>query len=162
MITTNSWLLTRPIAHRGLHNEEYPENSLGAFQRCIDKNYPIELDVRLLNDNTLVVFHDDTLARMTGIDGYVSQINKEDLKNCKLNKTNFVIPTFREVLDLVDGKVPILIELKTANSSFGPLEKILTDTLTDYTGEYAVQSFNPFSVGWFTEHYPDIIRGQMS
>ena len=162
MITTNSWLLTRPIAHRGLHNEEYPENSLGAFQRCIDKNYPIELDVRLLNDNTLVVFHDDTLARMTGLDGYVSQINKEDLKNCKLNKTNFVIPTFREVLDLVDGKVPILIELKTANSSVGPLEKILTDTLTDYTGEYAVQSFNPFSVGWFTEHYPDIIRGQLS
>ena len=112
----NSWLVSMPIAHRGLHNNDtIPENSLKAFQKCIDKNIPIELDVRVTKDKQIVVFHDDKLSRMTEIDGYVNNIDYADLLSARLLKTNEKIPLFSEVLELVNGKVPILIEVKNIN-----------------------------------------------
>lgn len=156
-----SWLVERFIAHRGLHDENNPENSLGAFQNAIDNDHPIELDVHLISDGTVVVFHDSTLSRLTGKDGYLKNLTKEDLKNYNLMGTEFTIPTLQEVLELVDGKVPLLIEIKNLDK-VGDLESATYKLLKDYKGEYAVQSFNPFSMQWFYNNAPEVLRGQLS
>lgn len=156
-----TWLVETPIAHRGLHDKNLPENSLGAFSHAIEKGYAIELDVQLLADDTVVVFHDESLARMTGNDGYIKYLSKGDLKALTLKGTKESIPTLQEVLKLVDGKVPLLIEVKN-KYKVGKLEQALIDILKDYKGEFAVQSFNPFSLGYFRQHAPNIIRGQLS
>ena len=156
-----SWLVERFIAHRGLHDEHNPENSLGAFQNAIDNDHPIELDVHLISDGTVVVFHDSTLSRLTGKDGYLKNLTKNDLKNYNLMGTEYTIPTLQEVLELVDGKVPLLIEIKNLDK-VGELESATYKLLKDYKGEYAVQSFNPFSMQWFYNNAPDVLRGQLS
>ena len=157
----NSWLVSMPIAHRGLHNNDtIPENSLKAFQKCIDKNIPIELDVRVTKDQQIVVFHDDKLSRMTEIDGYVNNIDYADLLSARLLKTNEKIPLFSEVLELVNGKVPILIEVKNINGV--NYEKELWEILKNYKGEYAIQSFSPFILEWFKLNAPQVKRGQLS
>lgn len=156
-----TWLVETPIAHRGLHDKNAPENSLLAFSKAIEKGYAIELDVQLLADNTVVVFHDESLARMTGNDGYLKYLGKDDLKALSLKGTKEKIPTLQEVLALVDGKVPLLIEIKNKHK-VGNLEQQTIDLLKDYQGEYAVQSFNPYSLGYFKAHAPNILRGQLS
>lgn len=156
-----SWLTTRAIAHRGLHNDSCPENGMSAFQNAIDANYPIELDVKSLDDGTAVVFHDNNLSRMTGTDGYIGNLKLEDLAPLKLLKSQDGIPTFAQVLSLVDGKVPLLIEIKNDNK-VGTLEKSVLELLKTYKGEYAVQSFNPYSMEFFKLNAPHIWRGQLS
>ena len=156
-----SWLVERCIAHRGLHNSENPENSLGAFSNAIKQGYPIELDVHMISDGTIVVFHDESLSRVTGKDGYLKNLTKEDLKDYHLFNTDYVIPTFDEVLQLVNGQVPILIEIKN-KGKVGDLESVLLKTLQDYKGDYAIQSFNPFVLEWFKNNAPEIIRGQLA
>ncbi len=157
----NSWLVETPIAHRGLHDKTAPENSMAAFQKAVEEGYAIELDVHLLADNTVAVFHDDSLARMTGNDGYIKYLNKEDLKMLHLNGSKETIPTLEEVLKLVNGRVPILIEIKNQNK-VGKLEQAVIDLMKTYKGKFAIQSFNPYSVGYFKKHAPDIVRGQLS
>lgn len=156
-----TWLVETPIAHRGYHDKTAPENSLAAFEKAIEKGYGIELDVQLLADETVAVFHDDSLARMTGNDGYLKYLNKGDLKALTLKGTKETIPTLEEVLALVDGKVPLLIEIKN-KYKVGKLEQKVIDMLKNYSGEYAVQSFNPFSVSYFKKHAPQILRGQLA
>ena len=156
-----SWLVETPIAHRGLHDKVSPENSLSAFSKAIEKGYAIELDVQLLSDDTVVVFHDDSLSRMTGNDGYIKFLNKEDLKVLKLAGSKEHIPTFEEVLKLVDGKAPLLIEIKN-QFKVGKLEQKVIDMLKNYKGEFAIQSFNPFSLQYFKNHAPNFLRGQLS
>ncbi|HIT62490.1 MAG TPA: glycerophosphodiester phosphodiesterase, partial [Candidatus Caccovivens faecavium] len=140
-----SWLVETPIAHRGLHDKVSPENSLSAFEKAVENGYAIELDVQLLADDTVVVFHDESLSRMTGNDGYIKFLNKEDLKVLKLGNSKEHIPTFEEVLKLVNGRTPLLIEIKN-QFKVGKLEQKVIALLKDYKGEYAVQSFNPFSL----------------
>lgn len=161
MDINNSWIVKTPIAHRGLHDINSPENSIAAFENAIKNGYAIELDVRLTDDNEIVVFHDDTLKRMTDTDGYVSNINSSNLNNYFLNKTDETIPTFKQVLDFVAGQVPILIEIKNTSKA-GVLEHKLLDMLIEYSGEIAVQSFNPYSLEYFYVNAPDILRGQLS
>lgn len=156
-----SWLVETPIAHRGLHDKVSPENSLSAFSKAIEKGYAIELDVQLLSDDTVVVFHDDSLSRMTGNDGYIKFLNKEDLKVLKLAGSKEHIPTFEEVLKLVDGKAPLLIEIKN-QFKVGKLEQKVIDMLKNYKGEFAIQSFNPFSLQYIKNHAPNFLRGQLS
>ena len=109
----NSWLVNKYVAHRGLHDKESPENSLGAFRKAVEKDYVIELDVHPLADGTPVVFHDELLNRMTGKDGYISQIkDEESLKDYTLLNSDEKIPTLKEVLELVDGKTQIIVEIK--------------------------------------------------
>ena len=154
-----SWLVEKFIAHRGFYDESAPENSLLAFQRAIENGYAIELDVHVISDGTVVVFHDHELGRMTGHDGYVKNLKAEDLGNYNLGKTEQTIPTLRQVLDLVNGKTPILIEIKSENTKVGADEAKIYDVLKDYTGEFAIQSFNPFSIEWFKNNAPEIVRG---
>ncbi len=161
METNTSWVLQKPIAHRGLHNFEFPENSVPAFENAIKHGFAIELDVRLTEDHTIVVFHDEKLSRMTDRDGYVSTLNSASLADIKLNKTEYGIPTFEKVLETVNGKVPILIEIKKAVQAFALEEKLL-DMVKGYNGEYAVQSFSPYSMQFFYKNAPQILRGQLA
>ncbi len=157
-----SWLCTRPIAHRGLHGAGIPENSLSAFEKAIQHGYPIELDVRTIDDGTVVVFHDDSLARMTNRDGYVCNLTQSDLEEIRLNNSDEKIPTFKEVLEFVNGRTPLLIEIKNTEAKIGELEKSTLELLSTYNGDYAIQSFNPFSVEYFKKNAPQIVRGQLS
>ncbi|MBD5131683.1 MAG: glycerophosphodiester phosphodiesterase [Clostridiales bacterium] len=161
METKTSWVLSNPIAHRGLHTFELPENSLPAFENSVKHGFAIELDVRIIDDRTVVVFHDEKLSRMAGKDGYVSSLKAADLNEIKLAKTEFGIPTFEKVLETVNGKVPILIEIKKAEQSFA-LEERLIDMLKSYNGDYAVESFDPTSLEYFHNNVPQIMRGQLS
>ncbi len=158
-----TFLLNNIIAHRGYHKKELgiPENSIPAFIRAIENNYIIELDVHVLKDNNIIVFHDDNLKRMTGIDKNIKELTYDELKNVKLYNTNYTIPLLSEVLSIVDGKVPILIELKYDVRNHR-LEDNLMKILKEYNGEYAVQSFDPFILSYFKRKYPNIIRGQLS
>ena len=151
------------IAHRGYHDilKGIPENSLPAFQKAIDCNYAIELDVHILKDNTVVVFHDDNVKRMTGIDKPLKDFTYPELVKLHLNDTKEVIPTLEQVLQLVDGKVPLLIEFKTDYNLKGLIKESMK-FLKDYKGKYAVQSFHPKCVNFFKKHYPNIPRGQLS
>ncbi len=156
-----SWLCNKYIAHRGLHDDKNPENSLGAFENAINAGFPIELDVRLISDGSIIVFHDENLSKMCGKDKYASQLTKEDLASCKLKGTEYTIPTFEEVLKFVDGRTPLLIELKQLDK-IGELESKVLKALDGYKGEIAVQSFNPYSLEWFKNNAPQIWRGQLS
>ena len=156
-----TWLVETPIAHKGLHDKNIPENSLGAFSKAIEKGYAIELDVQLLADNTVVVFHDESLARMTENDGYIKYLSKSDLKALSLKGTKETIPTLEEVLKLVDGQVPLLIEIKN-KYKVGKLEQAVIDLMKNYKGDFAVQSFNPYSLQYFRQHAPNMLRGQLS
>ena len=151
------------IAHRGLHNkkEGIPENSLPAFQRAADAGVAIELDVHLTKDGEIVVFHDDNLKRMTGLDRIVEDCTCQELIALKLGKTEYGIPVLSRVLRLVSGRVPLLIELKD-NTFSGCLEEALVAALSDYRGTYMLQSFNPYVLYWLKKHAPRVKRGQLS
>ena len=156
-----TWIATKPIAHRGLHSENAPENSLAAFSSAIENGYAIELDVRMLSDGTVVVFHDETLGRMTGRDGYLANLTIDDIKDLKLEKSKEKIPTLKDALSLIDGKTPVLIEIKNMGK-VGEIEKATLKALEGYKGEYAIESFNPFSLEWFKIYAPQVKRGQIA
>ncbi len=153
-------LLRRPFAHRGVHNE-YPENSMPAFEKAVELNLGIELDIHLTCDNQIVVFHDDNLRRMTGVNDLVKLSTYEQLKQYKLNDTQYTIPLLSEVLALVKGKVPILIEIKT-NNNMKKLVPKLKELLDNYKGKTFIQSFNPFVLRRCYKQMPNILRGQLS
>lgn len=153
----------RNIAHRGLHtrNKAVPENSLAAFAAAADAGYGIELDIQLSRDGEVVVFHDDTLARVCGVNGRVDAFTLAELRAMCLCGTDQHIPLFSEVLQLVDGRVPLIVELK-----MGPHNKELCEKglalLRAYKGTYCIESFHPMIVAWFRKNAPDIYRGQLS
>lgn len=157
----DTWIVQQYIAHRGLCEHKFPENTLGSFQSAIDLGYAIEFDVQQIADGTVVVFHDSTLKRLTGKDGYLKNLKKEDLKNCYIANSQYSIPTLEEVLKFINGRTPILIELKNYGK-VGSLEKAVWEHLKSYKGEYAIQSFNPYSLSWFKKNAPSVIRGQIS
>lgn len=156
-----SWLVEKYVAHRGLHDEESPENSLSAFEKAIQKGYVIELDVQQIADGTVVVFHDSSLSRLTGQDGYLKNLIQEDLSACYLGGTKETIPTLQQALDLIDGRTPIIIEIKNT-LKVGSLESATLEILKNYKGQFAIMSFNPYVLSWFKENAPEILRGQLS
>lgn len=150
-------------AHRGLFDNESdaPENSLTAFGKAVDAGYGIEMDVQLTKDDKLVVFHDATLKRMCGIEGNVWDYTLEELQQFRLAKSKERIPTFEEVLNLVAGRVPLIVEYKLDR----PLTKICelaNELLNRYQGDYCIESFHPFALMWYKKHRPDVLRGQLS
>lgn len=155
-----NFLKSNLIAHRGYHNKEIgiPENSMLAFIEAINNNYVIELDVHILKDGNVVVFHDNNLKRMTGINKLIKNTTYNEIKDIKLDNTDQTIPLLSDVLKLVDGKVPLLIELKYDNK-VGMLEDKLINIMKDYKGLYAFQSFSPFSLIYLKKHYPNVPRG---
>ena len=151
------------IAHRGMHdiNKGIPENSLKAFDKAVKHNYLIELDLHILKDGKVVVFHDDNLFRMTGINKNIKDCVYDEIKNLKLQNTDYSIPLFSDVISLINGRVPLVIELKY-DVRAGLLEKEAMNLLKDYKGAYVIKSFSPFSIFWLKRHYPNAIRGFLS
>ncbi|MBQ7880821.1 MAG: glycerophosphodiester phosphodiesterase [Clostridia bacterium] len=153
-------LLRRPFAHRGVHNE-YPENSLPAFEKAVELNLGIELDIHITTDGKLVVFHDDNLRRMVGVNEYIKLLTYEQVKGYTMGDTEYHIPLLTDVLQLVKGKVPILIEIKT-NNDMKRLVPALKQVLENYKGKVFIQSFNPFVLRRCYKAMPNILRGQLS
>jgi len=153
-------LLRRPFAHRGVH-KTYPENSMPAFESAIENRLGIELDIHLSKDGQIVVFHDDNLRRMTGADEYIKLLTYDQIKQYKLNNTEHTIPLLKDVLNLVKGKVSILIEIKT-NNDMKKLIPALKRALDEYNGVVFIQSFNPFVLRRCYKAMPNILRGQLS
>ena len=150
------------IAHRGLFDrEKIPENSMLAFDKALEKGYSIEIDVNMTQDGYIVVFHDNSLKRMTGIKNDITTMTLSEIKKLKLLGTENKIPTFEDVLLQVSGKVPILIEVKP-NSKYKELMKKLINLLEKYNGKYSIQSFDPRIVYWLKKNTPHISRGQIS
>ncbi|MDR2047757.1 MAG: hypothetical protein LBP79_07760 [Clostridiales bacterium] len=155
------WLFERRIAHRGLHNETYPENSLPAFQNAVEHGFNIETDLYILKDGQIALFHDSDTARMCGIKSRITDLTAADLKNYKLRGTEYTIPLLTDLLALADGKTGLLLEFKSLPFA-GRLERAANEILKDYKGDYAIQSFNPISVLWYKRYAPNIFRGQLA
>lgn len=153
-------MLLSDYAHRGLWGEGCPENSMSAFVRALNKGVGIELDVQLSADKRVVVFHDADLLRMCGVERKVSSMTYSELKKLKLLRTEETIPTLSEVLKLVDGKVPILIELKGKERDIELCRRV-TALLDKYSGAFAVKSFDPIKIRWFRKLRPRYARGQI-
>lgn len=151
------------IAHRGIHskNGDNVENSIPAFELAVQNNIGVELDVHITKDNELVVVHDSNLKNITGINKIVEDLTLKEIKEMYLFNTSNKIPTFKEVLDIIDGKVPVIIEIKN-EGKVGKLESKLYNELIDYNGEYVIESFNPLTLLWFKKHNKNIVRGQLS
>ena len=148
-------------AHRGLHDATRPENSLSAFRAAIDAGFGIELDVRLSSDGELVVFHDDTLDRMTKEKGRVDSKTLAELKSIKLLDSADTVPTFREVLELIDGRVPLLVEIKETVGKYDVTEKCIP-MLKEYKGEFLIETFNPLALARVKKLMPETVRGILS
>ncbi len=152
------WLFNKPIAHRGLWKDQIViENSISAYKNAVKNGYPIEIDVYLSKDNVLMSFHDSTLSRMTGKEGYIYDKTYSQLKELRLLNSNEHIPTLNEVLDICENKVPLLIEIK--NQPNKKVVDILCERLKNYKGEFAIQSFNPFYINRVKKIAPNFIRG---
>lgn len=146
------------IAHRGLFdNINIPENSLLAFKKAKSKNIPIELDIQLTKDNVLIVFHDDNLQRMTGLDALVKDKTYSEIKDLHLLTTSEKIPTLKEVLTLIDDKVLLDIEFKST-SKISTICNLFITEAKDYHN-FIIKSFNPFIISYFKKNYPSIPRG---
>ncbi len=169
-------------AHRGLHDNQSdaPENSMAAFLKAVDGGYGIECDVQLTKDGVPVIFHDFTLQRVArypegrvpkdapltddasyGVKGKVIDYTYDELMEFNLLNSSEKIPRFEDFLKAVDGRVPLIIELKIELKDLSVCGKVM-DLLKDYKGLYCIESFNPLGVIWMRRHYPQVVRGQLS
>jgi len=157
-----AWLKRQPFAHRGLHNAAMgiPENSWAAFDRAVEAGVGIELDIQITRDGDVVVLHDSTLDRMTGVRGPVNQRGRDEIRKLKLLGTDEGIHTLHDTLIRVRGRVPVLIEAKVPpKQDYAPICFAIRRALEGYRGECAVMSFNHKLVGWFYRHHPKVQRG---
>lgn len=145
------------IAHRGVHNSIIIENTLPAFSKSVDKNYIIELDIHILKDNTIVVYHDYNISKLTGVNKVIETLSYPHLSKIKI-KNKYTIPTLKQVIHIVAGKVPLLIEVKDMNNN-SKFEEELVKILDNYKGEFAIQSMNPFVIDWFYKNRKDYVIG---
>lgn len=159
-----AWLTEVPITHRGLHDSgrAIPENSLAAFKAAVEAGYGIELDVRRTADDIPIVLHDHVLDDLTDKAGAVVETLAAEVTAARLTGTRERIPTFAEALELVAGRVPLLVEIKNFRDVLGPLEGAVAGLLRGYDGPFAIQSFNPLVLEWFEQHLPDAPRGQVT
>lgn len=150
-------------AHRGLHDNatEAPENSMAAFRKAVEAGYGIELDVQLTKDRIPVVFHDESLERVCGVKGNVRDYTYEELQEFTLCQSEEKIPMFADFLKLVDGKVPLIIEIKIHENYQIVCEKA-DELIRAYQGKYCIESFHPLAVYWYRKNRPQVIRGQLS
>ena len=162
LMKTMNWLKEAYITHRGLHGVNgLIENTRKSFNEAIKHGFAIEIDTNILNDGTVVVFHDKNLKRLVGIDRFLKDVSYDEIKDLIITNTNETIPTLTEVLMLIGGQVPLMIEIKP----FGDKKKhakIVLEALKNYPYEVAVQSYDPSIVYWFKRHAPSYIRGQIS
>lgn len=154
---------TRFFAHRGLHKNgtALPENSLPAIKKAVEEGYGIEFDIQVTRDGVPVVFHDFTLRRMCGQKGRVCDYTLQQLRRFRLLDCGEPIPTFKEALEAVNGKVPLIIEMKVEYFDLR-ICRAADQLLRDYRGVYCIESFNPLVLLWYRKNRPDVMRGQLS
>ena len=152
------------VAHRGLHNidEGIPENSIKAFENAIKHNVAIEIDIHLTKDSKVVIFHDDNLNRVCGIDGIIEDMTLEQLSKCKLLGTEEKIPTLEQLLEICTDKTVLVIEFKCSPTAYKELCIKANEILSKHNVKYIVQSFNPLAMRWYKLNRKDICRGQLS
>lgn len=150
-------------AHRGLHDAALgiPENSMAAFSRAIERGFGAELDVHLMADGNLAVVHDSSLRRVCGADVCIEDLTAAELGNYPLMGTAETIPLFGEVLELFEGKTPLVIELKVERGNYVPLTDAVMKALEGWGGAYCVESFHPAALLRLREKYPNVLRGQL-
>ncbi len=154
------YMLSTSYAHRGLWNNVIPENSLPAFSFAAQNGYGIEVDIQLSKDKQVMIFHDRNLKRMCGVDKKLSDLTCRELKSLRLLGTDLTIPTLSEVLELIDGRVPLLIELKSGEWDTELCEKV-APILDKYRGAFSVESFDPRLLAWFKKYRQRYARGQL-
>jgi glycerophosphoryl diester phosphodiesterase len=157
------WLRDIFICHRGYHggSSACPENSLSAFERAVRRGLAIECDVQLLADDGIAVFHDSNTKRMTGVDRLIAVCDAGQVRSMRLLDSNQTVPLLEDMLDVVGGEVPLLIEMK-GFGDMGRFCRALLRKLKGYDGPFALQSFNPKALLWLRLHAPQIPRGQIS
>lgn len=150
-------------ARRGFYDpaKHIPENSLAAFRAAIEHGYGITMDVRITRDGVPVLFHDERIYRMTGIDGTIENCTLAELRELKLGRSEETIPTLEEALELIDGQVPVLLELHVCEGNYETLCDLTCDVLDVYEGVFAVQAFDPRVLRWFRQQRNEYIRGQL-
>jgi len=150
-------------AHRGLHTEDkkVPENSIAAVKAACSENYGIELDVQLSKDGKVIVFHDDDLRRICGINERVSSKNWEELSGMQLLGTNECIPLLADALDII-GDTPVVVELKPAGPNNSKLCEEVLKVMREHGRRWCIESFDPRICAWFRKNAPDVLRGQLS
>ena len=154
-------------AHRGLWNtndagpDNRPENSLAAFRAAVKKGYGVEMDVHLTKDGQLVVHHDDSLKRLTGVDIQIADSTLAEIRACKLPNGE-PVPTYDEVLEVVAGRIPMIVEVKVEKGNHAALAKTVYERMKRYDGPWCMESFSPNAVKWFRLNAPEIIRGQLA
>jgi len=169
-------LLKHRYAHRGLHNKPtVPENSMEAFRLAVEKGYGMEMDLHLTRDGKLAVIHDASLLRTAGVDLIIEDLTLEEAQKYVLEESQEVIPDFQDLLDMVAGRVPLIVELKVGKTSDGAdttaeLCRKAAEMLDAYSAKYSasapcfwcIESFSPGAVKWLRINRPDIIRGQLA
>jgi len=148
-------------AHRGLHDDKKPENSMAAFRAALESGYGIELDIHLIKDGNLAVIHDTNLLRTTGKEGKITDLTTEELASFPLEGTEETIPTFRQVLELFAGKAPLIIELKCDDNAEALVDAAVK-AMDGYEGAFCMESFDPRCIHVLKKKYPHIIRGQLT
>lgn len=153
----------RYFAHRGLHDNgtDAPENSMKAFRKAVEAGYGMELDVHVTKDRVPVVFHDFKLERVCGKPGVVEDYTYEELQRFTLCNSNERIPKLEELLSMVQGRVPLIIEIKSEKADVSECA-VIDRMLRRYHGEYCIESFNPAVLWWFRIHHNDVVRGQLA
>lgn len=151
------------VAHRGFfdNESEAPENSIAAFKRAVEAGFAVEMDVQLTSDGKLVVFHDMNLKRMCGVDRILYECTYEELLQYRLADSQEQIPLFSEVLSVIGGKVPMVIEIKGEHQP-EIIAAHLDEEMKGYRGVYCIESFRPKVLMWYRKHHPEVIRGQLS
>ena len=149
-------------AHRGLHNEQRPENSMSAFRAALDAGYGIELDIHLMKDGNLAVIHDSSLKRTAGEDVQIENLTTQELKQYRLLGSDEQIPLLEQVLELYAGKAPLIVELKSNGNNSADLCEAACHLLDQYDCLYCLESFDPRCVYWLRKNRPDLIRGQLT
>lgn len=156
-------LLKHRYAHRGLHDKpKVAENSMTAFKLAVSEGFGIELDVHLTRDNNLAVIHDPSLKRTCGIDLQIEELDLSEAQMYFLEESRDTIPDFEEVLEMVDGRIPLIIELKVVDDNYDAICRRVAGILRNYKGMFCVESFDPRAVKWFKDHEPQFVRGQLA
>lgn len=156
-IPSKHWLLNLPIAHRGLWGDDIRENSIAAYKKAAEQGFPIEIDLYLSKDGVLYSFHDASTERMTGAKGFIYEKTSAEINELKLLGSTDAIPTFDQVLEIAEGKVPLLIEIK--NQPDKRVTDLIVERLKNYKGEFAIQSFNPVYLMRVKKLAPKFLRG---
>lgn len=151
------------FAHRGLHDNatDAPENSMAAFRKAVEAGFGMELDVQVTKDGVPVIFHDFTLNRVCGAEGKPAECTYEELQAYTLCNSKERIPRLADLLALVDGRVPLIVEIKAETADVSGCA-VIDEMLRGYGGAYCIESFNPMVLWWFRRNHKETVRGQLS